>query len=153
MAHCRGFTLVELLVTLVIVGVLASAAIPMAELGVQRAKEKELRHALEEIRTAITAYHRAVDEGRISLNAGESGYPHSLDELANGVVGKSERIYFLKRVPRDPVAEDAASSAAQAWGKRSYASSHEDPKEGADVFDVYSKTPGIGLNGVPYREW
>jgi general secretion pathway protein G len=151
-----GFTIVELLVTLVIIGILASAVMPMAELSVQRAKEQDLRRALFEIRGAIDAYKRAGDAGRIERRADESGYPHSLEELVAGVADardpKGGKLYFLRHIPRDPFdteAEDAAAS----WGKRSYASSHEEPQAGIDVFDVYSRAPGLGLNDVPYREW
>lgn len=153
----RGFTIVELLVTLVIVGILASAAIPMSELAVQRSKEQDLRSALREIRAAIDAYKQAGDEGHLLRKIGESGYPHSLDELARGVVdakdAKAARLYFLRQVPRDPFAENDATDPAKTWGKRSYASSHEDPKDGDDVYDIYSQAPGVGLNGRPYREW
>ena len=151
-----GFTIVEVLVTVVIIGILASAAIPMTELSVQRGKEQDLRNALREIRAAIDAYKQAGDEGHLVRKLGESGYPHSLDELVSGVIDakdpKSSRMYFLRQVPRDPFSDDA-TSAAKSWGLRSYASSHEEPKEGKDVYDVYSLAPGSGLNGVSYREW
>lgn len=152
----RGFTIVELLVTIVIVGILASAVFPMAELARQRAREQDLRSALKELRTAIDAYKQASDEGRITRKQGESGYPHSLEELLEGVVDAKNpggaRQRFLRRIPLDPLVEPGATPAG-AWGKRSYVSSHEDPREGADVYDVYSRAPGVGLNGIPYREW
>lgn len=151
-----GFTLVELLVTLAIVGILASAAIPMAELSRQRLREQDLRSSLKELRTAIDAYKQAGDEGHITRKLGESGYPHSLEELVEGVVDAKNpsgaRLRFLRRIPRDPFA-DAGTLPTQAWGKRSYASSHEEPREGADVYDVYSRAAGVGLNDIPYREW
>jgi general secretion pathway protein G len=128
----------------------------MAELSVRRSKEQELRASLREMRTAIDAYKRAVDEGRVSIGVNESGYPRTLEVLVEGVRDAKSpggaRIYFLRRIPRDPFAgsEDAGSGA---WGKRSYASTHEEPHEGVDVFDVYSMAPGVGLNGIAYREW
>ncbi|MDD5248621.1 MAG: type II secretion system protein [Rhodocyclaceae bacterium] len=152
-----GFTIVELLVTLVIIGILASAVLPMAELTVHRAREQELRDALRQIRTALDAYKRAGDEGHIERKVDESGYPHTLDDLTKGVVDAKNPsglpLRFLRTIPRDPFAPDDDISAAKSWGLRSYASSHEDPKVGRDVFDVYSAAPGAGLNGVRYRDW
>lgn len=155
-SRLHGFTIVELLVTLVIIGVLASAILPMAELTVRRTKERELRHALREIRTAIDAYHAAVEDGRIQKKADEPGYPHRLEDLVDGISDakntKTGRLLFLRRIPRDPFADNALPS-AQTWGKRSYASGREERHEGQDVFDVHSLTSGSGLNGVPYRDW
>ena len=152
----RGFTLIELIITVAIVAVLASAALPLTQITVQRAKEQELRGALRQIREAIDIYKQAADEGRVSRKADESGYPRELGALASGVEDikspEKKRIYFLRRVPRDPLAP-AELSAADTWGKRSYASPPNDPREGEDVFDVYSTADGVGLNGVPYRQW
>lgn len=154
----RGFTLIELLVTVAIIGLLATIVLPMAELGVQRAKEQELHFALREIRTALDAYKAAVQEGRILSSIGKSGYPSSLDELVDGVPDARDpeskgRIYFLRRIPRDPMFDDPEAANEQTWGKRSYQSSADEPTEGEDVFDVYSLSEGIGMNGIPYRNW
>ncbi len=153
----RGFTIIELLVTLVIVSILASAALPMTELVVQRNKEQELRRALREIRDALDAYKQAGDEGKMLRKVGESGYPHTLESLVEGVIDvkntKGGRIYFLRRIPRDPFFPDMNVPAAQTWGKRSYASSADEPKEGEDVYDVHSISTKAGLNGIPYSEW
>lgn len=153
----RGFTLIELVVTVAIVGVLAAGAVPLLELGARRAKEAELRVALRQIRGAIDAYKAAADLGQIARPEGTSGYPPSLDMLADGVRDQRSpdgaRIYFLRRVPRDPFAPATTVPASAGWGKRSYASPPDAPVEGSDVFDVYSLAAGAGLDGVPYREW
>lgn len=153
----RGFTLIELVITLAIVALLASIAMPLADLTVQRTKEHELRRSLRDIREGIDAYKQASDDGRIVKKPNESGYPHKLEELVDGVEDqkspKKDKIYFLRRIPRDPLASDPDLTAAQTWGKRSYASPPDEPKEGDDVFDVYTLAPGRGINGRPYREW
>jgi general secretion pathway protein G len=153
----HGFTLVELLVTLTILGVLASVALPLNELVVQRAKEQELRRSLREIRDAIDAYKQAFDDGRITRRVGDSGYPKRLEDLIAGVEdptsAKKERIYFLRRIPRDPFATDASLSPAATWAKRSYRSPPEEPREGDDVFDVFSRSSAVGINGRPLNEW
>lgn len=152
-----GFTIVEMAITVAIVGILATALLPLAELTVKRTREHELRHALREIRTAVDAYKKAADQGRVAKAADASGYPPTLEVLAAGVVGAKDaagrRIYFLRRIPRDPLFEDPGVSAAETWGKRSYASPPDNPQPGKDVFDVYSLSEGTGINGVPYREW
>ena len=145
----RGFTLIELVVTVAIVAILASVALPLNEVIVQRAKEQDLRRALREIREGIDAYKQASDEGRIQKKIGESGYPRRLEDLVAGVEdqksAKKDRIYFLRRLPQDPFGER--------WGIRAYASPPDNPSEGDDVFDVYSLSAATGINGRPYREW
>ena len=156
-ARRGGFTLIELVVTLLIVGLLAAAAVPLVELTVKRNKERELRAALRELRTAIDAYKRASDEGRIIKLTQQSGYPPKLELLVEGVpdLRSPERrsIYFLRRLPRDPTFPDQAAPAESTWGKRSYASPPGSPEEGDDVFDVHSRTEGNALNGTPYKTW
>jgi len=157
MMLARGFTLIELLITVAIVAVLASVALPLHELTMQRAKEQDLRRSLRELREAIDAYKQAYDEGRIAARSGASGYPKQLEDLVSGVEdlksAQKARLYFLRRVPRDPFALDAELAAAETWGKRSYASPPEQPKDGDDVYDVYSLSAQVGINGRPYREW
>jgi general secretion pathway protein G len=153
----RGFTLIEMLVTVTIVGLLSTIAFPMLELAAKRSHEQELREALRQIRTAIDNYKQGVDEGRIVEETKGSGYPPSLEVLVSGVVdakspNKSQMIYFLRRIPPDPFATET-ETASGGWGLRSYASAPTSPQAGADVFDVYSRSEGTGLNGVAYRDW
>jgi general secretion pathway protein G len=152
-----GFTLIELLVTLAILGVLACMTLPVAHVMRQREREQDLRLALHEIRGAIDAYQTASKNGRVKKEAGASDYPPSLDALVEGVPDQSDpkghKLYFLRRIPRDPMNDDAELDDAATWGKRSYASEADDPQPGDDVYDVYSVSKGVGLNGIPYRRW
>jgi len=155
--RARGFTLIEMLVVVLIVGILASAALPLAELTQRRAKEAELRANLRTLRTAIDDYKKAWDDGRIEHQTQDTGYPPDLETLVKGVADvksakSGKRIYFLRRVPRDPFA-DPLLPAARTWGLRSYDSPPDAPQRGTDVYDVYSTSPGEGLDGVPYRQW
>lgn len=152
----KGFTLIEILVTLAIVAILSSVAFPLAELTQRRAKEQELRQSLREIRTAIDAYKQAVDEGHIVKTLDQSGYPPKLSVLVEGVTDArspvARKIYFLRRIPKDPFSVEAPDGESS-WGKRSYDGPPDAPHEGRDVYDVYSRSVQEGLNGVPYREW
>ncbi|MBK7415585.1 MAG: type II secretion system protein [Dechloromonas sp.] len=148
---------IEMMVTLAIIAVLATLVVPMAQISVQRSKEQELRLALREIRNAIDAYKRASDEGRLPRDSNSNGYPANLQVLVDGVADdkhpKRQKIRFLRRLPRDPMFPDASIDAEKTWGLRSYSSEAGDPKEGSDIYDVYSRSPLPGLNSVPYRVW
>lgn len=154
--RARGFTLIEMLVVLAMMGVLAMAARPMLQMSAQRGREHELRQALRQIRTAIDAYKKAADEGTIARPADASGYPPNLDALVAGVADvksvKGRKIYFLRRLPRDPFA-DPAQDAALGWGLRSADSPPDEPRPGNDVFDVYSRSEKKSLDGSRYRDW
>ena len=147
-----GFTLMELVVTLALVGLMAMLAAPLAELQLQRSQEQELRVALREIRSALDRYKAAADQGLIERKVGDSGYPPNLETLVSGVINQKspshQPMFFLRSVPRDPFAPGRSN-----WGLRSYASPPQAPAAGADVFDVYTESTAIGLNGLPYRDW
>lgn len=153
----RGFSLIELLIALALLAVLGTVAVPMVELAHQRRQEQALADALRDIRRAIDAYRDAVDQGRIPKRAGASGFPPDLQALVEGVVDdkspERSRIHFLRSLPRDPFASDASLAAEDTWALRSHASPPDAPQPGEDVFDVRSRAPGVGLNGIPYREW
>lgn len=153
----RGFTLIELVVAVAIVAVLAGMASPLLAMTAKRQKEAELRTALRQIRTAIDAYHQAVLDKRIAAPTGASGYPPNLAVLVDGVAdtssAKDKKIYFLRRLPRDPFYPGTESDSAETWGLRSYESPPSNPEPGDDVFDIHSLSRGTGLDGVPYKDW
>jgi general secretion pathway protein G len=154
----RGFTLIELVVTVAIIALLSSGLLPLAERVVQRSRDQELHAALRDIRTAIDAYKQAGEAGHLIRKSGTSGYPPNLKILVEGVFDAQDpdgkkRIFFLRRIPRDPTFADPATPDEETWGLRSYASTAEAPESGEDVFDVYSLSPAIGVNGIPYRAW
>jgi general secretion pathway protein G len=155
--RARGFTLIELVVTVAIIGVLTGAAMPLVQLTAQRERESELHQSLRILRKAIDAYKEAADAGRVRLEVGDTGYPPSLQTLVDGVEDiqseKKVMMYFLRRLPRDPLFPDSSTGAAETWGMRSYKSPPQDPQPGDDVFDVYSLAAGKGLNGVAYHDW
>lgn len=153
----RGFTLIEMLAVVTIVGILAAAAQPLALWVHKRQREAELRQALRMLRGGLDAYFQAGRDGRITLKADDSGYPPDLDSLVRGVPDardpqRRKRLFFLRRLPRDPLA-DPALPAAQTWGLRSYDSPPEAPAPGRDVFDVHSRSDGLAIDGSRYRDW
>ena len=153
----------EMVFAVAMLALLATAATPYLEKTLQRKKETELKQNLREIRMAIDAYKLAYDQGKLAKSVGESGYPKQLEDLVNGVEDvtdpQKKKLRFLRRMPIDPMFNHQASRAgsvvnpADTWGKRSYDSDADAPREGRDVFDVYSYSAEVGLNGVPYAQW
>ncbi|MBC7786769.1 MAG: type II secretion system protein [Methylophilaceae bacterium] len=155
-----GFTLIELVVTVTIVAILGSAIFPMMQLNIKRAKESELRADLRQMREAIDVYKKAVDDGKIKKSIEQSGYPPNLEVLVNGINDEKnfnkKKIKFLRRIPVDPMRDSVANNridAADGWGLRSYQSEASNPSSGDDVYDIYSLSNGIGINGIPYAQW
>lgn len=152
----RGFTLVEMMVTLSLLGILALAVLPLAQLSAKHQKEQELSRSLREIREALDAWKSAVESGRIDSAMTISGYPPSLEVLVEGVVDRHANdgrlLRFLRRIPRNPYSSPGTDP-AKSWGLRSYASSSDRPEAGQDVYDVYSTSVEIGSDGRPYSQW
>ena len=150
-AVSRGFTLLEMAITVTVLLILASAVVPMARNGIRRQKELELHRDLREIRLSIDAYKTMVDQQKIKAPPVENnGYPETLEVLVEGapMMGKTTKMRFLRRIPVDPFLGKPE------WGLRSIT---DEPNStswgGSSVYDVYSKAPGTGLNGIPYQEW
>jgi general secretion pathway protein G len=147
----KGFTLLEMLVTVTVLAILASAVVPMTRNGVRRQKEMELRRTLRELRVALDDYKAKADQNKVKAPPPENfGYPESLEILVEGVpvTGKTGKIRFLRRIPVDPMTGKAE------WGLRAIG---DEPTSsswgGGNVFDVYSLALGTGSNGIPYKEW
>ncbi len=152
-----GFTLIEMIVVMAILAVLATIALPVADKMQRRTREIELRSSLREIRTALDAYKKAADEGRVARPADGSGFPQRLEDLIDGVEDQRspnhQKLYFLRRIPRDPFADVEIRNAAETWNLRSYASSPENPEPGQDVFDIHSSSKDLALDGSEYSKW
>ncbi|MEE8137653.1 MAG: type II secretion system protein [Thermoanaerobaculia bacterium] len=151
---CRrsaGYSLVELIVVCVLLVILAGVALPLGKYTVRRSKEIQLRQHLRKFRNAIDEYKRYSDAGLIPIDLGTDGYPRDLELLVEGVdvVGQiDKKVKFLRRIPVDPMTGEAE------WGLRSYQDDFDSTFWGGEnVYDVYSLSEGVGLNGVPYREW
>ena len=144
----RGFTLIELIVATTILLVLSGLAIPMARVSIKRERERELRHNLWEMRDAIDRYKDAADRGAFQIKVGTDGYPPDLDTLVNGVDVGGKKLKFLRRIPIDPMTGNTD------WGTRSMQDDpNSDSSNGDNVFDVFTKSQGTGLDGTKYKDW
>jgi general secretion pathway protein G len=147
----RGYTMVELVVVCSLLVILAAVALPTAKHSIKRGKEMELRQALRQMRNAIDEFKRYSDAGLIAVELGTDGYPSELEILVEGVevVGQIDKsVRFLRRIPVDPMTGETE------WGLRSYQDDFDSSSWGGEnVFDVYSLSEGVGLDGVPYQEW
>lgn len=143
-----GLTLVELIITIAILSILASVALPIARFQVKREKERELRRDLWEMRDAIDKYKDAADRGGFQVKADTLGYPPDLQTLVDGVDVQDKKVRFLRRIPTDPLTGQAD------WGMRSNQDEPDsDSWGGQNVFDVYSKSMGTALDGTKYSTW
>ncbi len=144
----RGFTLIELVIAVVILGILSGVAVPIVRVQVRRTKERDLRRDLWEMRDAIDRYKDAADRGAFRTKAGSENYPPDLQTLVDGVDIGAKKLRFLRRIPTDPMTGNTD------WGLRSV---QDEPTAetwgGQDVFDVYSKSNGTALNGTQYKDW
>lgn len=144
----RGLTLIELIVTVAILTILASAAVPVARFKVKRDRERELHYDLWQMRDAIDHYKDAADRGAFQTKLDSQNYPPDLDTLVTGVDVQGKKVKFLRRIPVDPMTGKAE------WGMRSM---QDDPTSdsfgGQSVFDVYSKSQGTALDGTKYVDW
>jgi len=146
--NARGFTLMELIVATAILVILTSLAIPMARIGIKRERERELRHDLWEMRDAIDRYKDAADRGAFQIKVGSEGYPPDLQTLVDGIDSGGKKLRFLRRIPIDPMTGNTE------WGTRSLQDDPDsDSSNGDNVFDVYTKSAGTGLDGTEYKSW
>jgi general secretion pathway protein G len=146
--HERGFTLLELIVAATILTILTLLALPLTRVTIKREKERELRHALWEMRDAIDRYKDAADRGAFQIKADSFGYPPTLDDLVKGVDVQGKKTRFLRRIPVDPM------TGTTDWGMRSMQDDADsDSWGGQAVFDVYTKSESTGLDGTKYKDW
>jgi len=144
----KGFTLIELIVATAILVILTGLAVPMARVAIKREKERELRRDLWDMRDAIDRYKDAGERGAFQIKVGTEGYPPDLETLVNGVDVGGKKVRFLRRIPIDPM------TGKTEWGMRSL---QDDPTSdswgGQNVFDVFTKSQAIGLDGTEYKTW
>lgn len=148
----RGMTLVELIVAFTILMLLTSMAVPLARYKVQRDKERDLVHALEQIRNAIDKFKDDMDTGKIGpAKLDSDNYPESLQQLVDGIKATGsvdKKIRYLRRVPKDPMTNSTD------WGQRSTKDDIDAQAWGGqNVFNVYTKSTDKAKDGTPYAQW
>src|SRR3954464_13634415 len=147
-ARQHGLTLIELIIAVTIIAILMGAAVPLVRVQIKRQKERELHYALWDMRDAIDRYKDAADRGAFQIKLGSDGYPPDLETLVNGVDVQGKKVRFLRHIPVDPM------TGSVEWGMRS---TQDGPKStswgGQNVFDVFTKSDGTGLDGTKYSDW
>ncbi|WP_454062216.1 type II secretion system protein [Candidatus Nitrospira salsa] len=170
MKCCRGVTFLELLITLAIIFILASVALPITKVSTKRSQELELRQTLRTVRTALDTFRRDwARDGDTLLgplcvknqlackeNTGQSGYPKSLEQLLRieltgaeaQVKGTHNIRRYLRRVPIDPL------TGKNEWILRCYQDEADTDRWcGEDVFDLHTTSTKSALDKTKYRDW
>jgi general secretion pathway protein G len=154
----RGFTIVEMIITLSLLAILALSALPLGKMAVKRENEVELQRALRMMREAIDAWKKLADEKKFEFDEDTEGYPPTLEDLVKGIEvqdkgegGKGARkrtVKFLRRIPKDPMTNSFD------WGLRSYQDDSDADVWGEEnVYDVFTKSQAVALDGTRYRDW
>jgi general secretion pathway protein G len=147
-------TMIELITTVAILLILTGMVLPLTKLNLKRDRERELRRDLWEMRDAIDKYKDAADLGKFQIKIGTEGYPPDLDTLVKGVDSNGKKIKFLRRLPKDPMTGCDPAKDSECWGMRSMQDEPDsDSWGGQNVFDVYTKSEGVALDGTKYKDW
>ncbi len=147
----RGLTLIELLISIAVLGVLAEVAMPLVLVSATRTREIELRRALRKIREGIDQFKAEYDRARTNVQGSRTdfkklvsvdrtGYPLTLDEMVQAKI--------LRRIPRDPMNPDGK------WVTRSFSDNPDSSlSDGKDVYDLRSASKAVALDGTTYDTW
>lgn len=156
----NGFTLIELIISLLILSVLAASTMPVARHVMRRQREQELKKTLREIRHAIDAYHAVcIGQPGFSQFAEKKDttcYPPNLKRLEKGeklATVQGETVRFLLRVPPNPITGVDGEAEEDAWDFRSVNNEPGDSWDGKSVFDIRCKSDERAIDGTYYRDW